>query len=746
MEGPSAWNKLHGMPPPLQQAYGIRLRLFFQARGKCAVSFPPVASPISLREPAMRLLVVEDHPILADGLIKALKSADYAVDHAADGDAAIHMLSSQPYDAAILDIGLPGVDGYEVLRRIRRKGSKIPVLMLTARDALDDRVKGLDLGADDYLTKPYDLPELEARVRALIRRGQSGGSAVITHGELQFDSTGRRATFRDAPLDLSARELGVLEVLLLRAGRVVSKDQLAEHLYGWGEEVGPNAIEVYVHRLRRKLEHANISIRTIRGLGYLWRKPLLNKPYTLRSRLLLWVSAPMVTLWMISTLVDHEVARGFVNLNYDRALLDTAIDLGRGVRTVDQRAYLDLPQPVIDMLVSGSQGKLFFRANGPAGEYLTGEPDLPDPPPSAQRDRVTYYDAEYAGQPVRAVAVRVPVRPGSGRGAILIQVAEKMELREESARQLMLRMMAPQAVLVLLAILAIWFGVGIGLRSLNAVRTEIAGRTARDLSPITETGTPAEILPLVRTVNDLLARVAAASTAQQRFIADAAHQLRTPVAALKAQTELALRESGGSGGHKTGTADDGAISTLQQIHTAADHATRLINQLLSLAHAEPGEHHATPHERLDLGALARDAASLWAPRGLARGIDLGFDCVAGEAVMIMADALLVREALNNLIDNALRYTPAGGQVTIRVRLDNERPVLEVEDSGRGIPDTERERVFERFYRVPGSPPEGAGLGLSIVREIARNHHASITLHDGPRGQGIRIVITFPPAR
>lgn len=217
----------------------------------------------------MRLLVVEDHPILADGLVKALKAADYAVDHADSGEAADHMLAAQPYDAVILDIGLPKLDGYEVLRRMRRRGSKTPVLMLTARDALEDRVKGLDLGADDYLTKPYDLPELEARVRALIRRGQSGGGAELRHGELALDTAGRRATIKGIPLDLSARELGVLEVLMLRVGRVVSKEQLAEQLYGWGEEVGANAIEVYVHRLRKKLEPAGVSVRTIRGLGYL---------------------------------------------------------------------------------------------------------------------------------------------------------------------------------------------------------------------------------------------------------------------------------------------------------------------------------------------------------------------------------------------------------------------------------------------------------------------------------------------
>ncbi|MDH4148893.1 MAG: response regulator transcription factor [Betaproteobacteria bacterium] len=220
----------------------------------------------------MRLLVVEDHPILAAGLVTALKGSDYAVDHAVTGEQADHMLAAQQYDAVILDIGLPKLDGYEVLRRMRRRGSKTPVLMLTARDALEDRVKGLDLGADDYLAKPYDLPELEARVRALIRRGQSGGGAELTHGDLALDTAGRRATIKDTPLDLSARELGVLEVLMLRAGRVVSKEQLAEQLYGWGEEVGANAIEVYVHRLRKKLEPAGVNVRTIRGLGYLLEK------------------------------------------------------------------------------------------------------------------------------------------------------------------------------------------------------------------------------------------------------------------------------------------------------------------------------------------------------------------------------------------------------------------------------------------------------------------------------------------
>jgi two-component system OmpR family response regulator len=221
----------------------------------------------------MRILIVEDDSVLADGLTRSLRGSDYAVDSAIDGGEADHVLSTQSYDLVILDLGLPKLEGYEVLRRLRRRGSKTPVLILTAFDTLDDRVKGLDLGADDYLTKPFDLPELEARLRALIRRGQSGGGSLLSHGVLTLDTAGRRAMLDGEPLELSAREIGVLEVLMLRSGRVVNKDQLAEELYGWDEEVSPNAIEVYVHRLRRKLEPAGVTIRTIRGLGYLLEKP-----------------------------------------------------------------------------------------------------------------------------------------------------------------------------------------------------------------------------------------------------------------------------------------------------------------------------------------------------------------------------------------------------------------------------------------------------------------------------------------
>lgn len=217
----------------------------------------------------MRVLLSEDDEILADGITKALRQAGFAVDHVAGGIDADQALQSNNFDLLILDLGLPGIDGLEVLRRLRTRKQVLPVLILTARDRLEDRVTGLDFGADDYLTKPFDLPELEARVRALLRRGRVAADVEVVYGALRFDTVGRRVTVHDQQLELSARELAVLEILLQRGGKVVSKEQLIEHMYGWDEEVSHNAMEVNVHRLRKKLEAAGINIRTIRGLGYL---------------------------------------------------------------------------------------------------------------------------------------------------------------------------------------------------------------------------------------------------------------------------------------------------------------------------------------------------------------------------------------------------------------------------------------------------------------------------------------------
>ncbi|HUN93708.1 MAG TPA: response regulator transcription factor [Burkholderiaceae bacterium] len=216
----------------------------------------------------MRILVAEDDAVLSDGLCRSLRAAGYAVDAVDCGERADAALAAQPYDLLILDLGLPRLAGHDVLRRLRARNSALPVLILTAADSVDQRVKGLDLGADDYMAKPFALSELEARVRALTRRAMGGAQTLIRHGTLALDQVGRVATINGQPIDLSARELGLLEILLQRTGRLVSKERLVDHLCEWGEEVSNNAIEVYVHRLRRKLEPGGIRIVTVRGLGY----------------------------------------------------------------------------------------------------------------------------------------------------------------------------------------------------------------------------------------------------------------------------------------------------------------------------------------------------------------------------------------------------------------------------------------------------------------------------------------------
>lgn len=216
----------------------------------------------------MRILIAEDDVLLAEGLTHSLRDSGYAVDCVNTGGEADSAVAAFEFDLLILDLGLPGMSGLEVLKRLRGRGREIPVLILTARDGVAERVRGLDLGADDYIAKPFALEELKARVRALARRASSTAPLLIKSGDLSFDQVGKVAKINGETLDLSAREIALLEVLLQRAGRMVSKTQLLDHLCEWGEDVSTNAIEVYVHRLRKKLEAAGVEIITVRGLGY----------------------------------------------------------------------------------------------------------------------------------------------------------------------------------------------------------------------------------------------------------------------------------------------------------------------------------------------------------------------------------------------------------------------------------------------------------------------------------------------
>lgn len=220
----------------------------------------------------MRILLVEDDRMLSDAIARALTQSAHVVDVSYNGEEADRALATYEYGLVLLDIGLPNIDGFEVLRRLRSRRNKVPVLVLTVRDAIEDRIIGLDLGADDYLAKPFHLSELEARVRALIRRSHSSASSELIHGRLRLDMAGRRLYCDGNPVELSARELAVIELLLLKEGKVVTKQQIIDHLYGWEDISNSNAVEVFVYRLRKKLESSGVDIRTVRGMGYLIEK------------------------------------------------------------------------------------------------------------------------------------------------------------------------------------------------------------------------------------------------------------------------------------------------------------------------------------------------------------------------------------------------------------------------------------------------------------------------------------------
>ncbi|MCW5604574.1 MAG: sensor histidine kinase N-terminal domain-containing protein [Burkholderiales bacterium] len=459
--------------------------------------------------------------------------------------------------------------------------------------------------------------------------------------------------------------------------------------------------------------------------------PEARRPRTLRRQLLIWLTGPLVVLWSVSSIVDYEIASRFVNLAYDRALLESALNISRQVKVVNNRVYVDLPEIALKILETREHGRVYYRVTSPKNQFITGEHDLP-PPPDMGTDRIRYYDDILRDRPIRVVALRHPVQPGSGRGVVLIQVAERVTVRTDFAQQIILGMVLPQAVLILITALLVWYAVGRGLAPLTSLRREIENRSHRDLSALPEQQAPQEVQPLIRAMNDLLTRLGKALAAQRRFITDAAHQLRTPVAGIKTQTELALRQ----------TQSGEAQNTLRQLHAATEQTTRLINQLLTLARAEPEAERPQATEPVDLGRLARDVTTEWVPRALARNIDLGFDGLE-DGMTIEGDPLLLREMLNNLIDNAIRYTPRDGRVTVRVAPSAGQVVLSVEDNGPGIPVGDRERVFERFYRVLGTGVDGCGLGLAIVKEISQSHGAEISLDEGPQGVGTVARVSFP---
>lgn len=461
-------------------------------------------------------------------------------------------------------------------------------------------------------------------------------------------------------------------------------------------------------------------------------------PRSLFGDILDWLLMPLLLLWPLSIGVTYLAAKSIANEPFDRSLEDRVTVLAQQVKEMNGELSAQLPFAARDILRADDVDNVYFQISGPKRELIAGDSDLPLPEdeeaPVAWA--VLMRDAQMRNAEVRIAYTYVNLQQskssaqsfGAPRYA-LVQMAETTEKRRLLANQIIKGVILPEFIILPIAIALLWFALSRGLSPLTTLQDSIRARRPDDLSPIDSRGLPEEISPLVRSLNEMLARLAHSIQSQKRFIADAAHQMKTPLAGMRMQSELALRQD---------TRDE-IQRSLEQLAKSSTAATRLVNQLLALARAENDSPHATPLLRLELNALARSTVQDWFVTAQAREIDLGFEAEEESALLIAGHATMLRELLNNLIDNALRYTPTQGSVTVRVRHDEARAlaIVEVEDNGPGIAAGERDLVFDRFYRILGSESEGSGLGLAIVREIAQRHDAEVDIFNNPRSQDPR---------
>jgi two-component system sensor histidine kinase TctE len=465
---------------------------------------------------------------------------------------------------------------------------------------------------------------------------------------------------------------------------------------------------------------------------------------SLFGEILDWMLTPLLLLWPISLVLTWLVAQNIAGKPFDRALAFNAQTMSQLVTVHQGRASFTLSRPAHELLRADSSDTIYFQVLGTHGELLGGTNTLPAPPVAGNQmlGQVQFRDDVVDGIDVKVAYTWVQL-PMADSAPALVQVAETLEKRSVLATEIIKGVMLPQFFVLPLAVLLVWLALVQSMKPLSQLETHIRARKSDDLSPIDARLVPLEVAPLVASVNDLLLRLTDSITRQKRFLADAAHQLKTPLAGLRMQADLAQRE---------GASSEDLKQSLRQIGRASIRATHSVNQLLSLARAEASDS-AMPHTLCDMAALTLEVVRDCVPRALDKHIDMGFEGMLanGEASFVVGNATLLTEMVRNLVDNAIHYTPSSvhspGVITVRLLTDNvaQTLALQIEDSGPGVPTAERELIFRPFYRALGTEVDGSGLGLAIVMEIAQRHKASISVEDtnpGNEKPGARFSVHF----
>ena len=455
---------------------------------------------------------------------------------------------------------------------------------------------------------------------------------------------------------------------------------------------------------------------------------------SLFSEILDWMLTPLLLLWPISLLLTWLVAQGVAGKPFDRALEYNVGELARLVTVSGRQVQFVLPLPARQLLRADESDTVYYQVLGARGEFLSGERSLPLP----AEDEAPFFgavrirDGQYLGNDIKLAYTWVQLAlPGSK--PVLIQVAETLDKRTVLATEIVKGVMLLQYIILPLAVVLVWLGLAYAIKPLNRLEERIRARKPDDLSPLDEHSVPLEVAPLVSSVNDLLLRLKSSVAQQKRFLADAAHQLKTPLAGLRMQADLAQR---------AGASTDDLKQSLRQIGSASVRATHTVNQMLALARAESSSS-AMASQTCDLAQLTIDVVQDCLPRAMDKQIDLGYEGArpGADGVALEGNPTLLMELIRNLLDNAINYTPSSAQfpgiVTARVLVDPFGKVLllQVEDSGPGIAVPERELVFKPFYRTLGTEVDGSGLGLTIVQEIALLHRATVGLEDARPGGG-----------
>ena len=444
---------------------------------------------------------------------------------------------------------------------------------------------------------------------------------------------------------------------------------------------------------------------------------------SISRQLVLWLAVPLMLLALCGALVHYfnSVAPGVISS--DRRLKDAAnvlmarLQPENGTLTLDTDPTHGPPLPAPDALA--------YAVRDAEGRLLLGDVHLPAVAITDDAAEI-FAMARVDRRSVRTLVTRFDTRAG----VMILTVADMKATGEPAARFGFMSTLLWDFVQLDITLVLVWVGIQIGLRPVKRLRDEIARRSALDLRPIDEVSVPREIAPVVFTLNRLFLMLKTSVQSQQQFIANTAHQLRTPITGMQAQLELLAAEPAAAPiKHRLATLQEGIR---QLAHSA--------NQLLTLARADPAVNITAKNRTVGLDAIAGEVAAKFFDRALQSNIDLGLEA---QPVSILADPSLLDDLLSNLVDNALKYTPAGGSVTVSAGEIGGKPYVAVEDTGPGIPENERERVRQRFYRLPNSRGHGSGLGLAIVEEIARIYGAAVAIGAGAQGRGTRVVVQFP---